>query len=257
VRNVYLPRNTTRGLVGSSALLTAESAEPSDAINPYEAARLTATKRHARRRPPSPHALVGTWLQWTRSSIKHAPEPEVRADAVRLNGTLVRTARKLAKAAARQRHTNLARAPRHTARPAPRSGRGHRGSSDARAPGDGGEGPSDPDSTHRVVASRPPLLSAPPSQYATAPIRSSRRPSVPAAARCPRAETAGARGFRRFNWQLGDHVGLARVADRQESLLVLRFGDFLRFCRFRDLAKSGVPKPLSRHQESTSPVGAP
>jgi hypothetical protein len=80
---------------------------------------------------------------------------------------------------------------------------------------------------------------------------------VPAAARCTRAETAGARGFRRFNWRLGDHFGLVLAADRQESLLVLRFGDFLRSCRFRDLAKSGVPKTLSRHQESTSPVGAP
>jgi hypothetical protein len=150
--------------------MTAESAEPDEAINPYEAARLIATKQHARLRPPRPHALVATWLQWTRSSIKHAPDPGVRADAVRLNCALARTARKLAKAAARQRHTNLARArgSHHTARPAPRSGRGHRGSSDPRAPGDGGEGPSDPDSS-RCVASPSPLFSSQPSQYATAP----------------------------------------------------------------------------------------
>lgn len=57
--------------------------------------------------------------------------------------------------------------------------------------------------------------------------------------------------------QTGDHSGLVLAADREESLLVLWPGEFLRTCAFRDLVENGVPKTLSRHPESTSPVGAP
>jgi hypothetical protein len=52
----------------------------------------------------------------------------------------------------------------------------------------------------------------------------------------------------------GDRLVLA--ADREEPLLVLRLGEFLSTCAFRDLVENGVPKTLPRHQESTSPVGA-
>lgn len=45
---------------------------------------------------------------------------------------------------------------------------------------------------------------------------------------------AGARGVDALYRWLGDGFGLVVAADREEPLLVLRLGDFLRACRFRE-----------------------
>jgi len=53
---------------------------------------------------------------------------------------------------------------------------------------------------------------------------------------------ARAAGFRRLYRWLGPHFGLVVAADRAEPLVVIRLGDFLRHCAFRDR----VPVPRQK-----------
>ena len=53
---------------------------------------------------------------------------------------------------------------------------------------------------------------------------------------------ARAAGFRRLYGWLGPHFGLIVAADREEPLVVLRLGDFLRQCSFRDRVLGPRPK---------------
>ena len=54
---------------------------------------------------------------------------------------------------------------------------------------------------------------------------------------------ARARGFRQLYRWLGErHFGVVIAADREEPLLVIRLGDFLRHCAFREPAQEGRPK---------------
>ncbi len=46
-----------------------------------------------------------------------------------------------------------------------------------------------------------------------------------------------ARGVNALHRWLGDQFGLILAADREEPLIVLRLGDFLRACRFREREK--------------------
>ena len=55
--------------------------------------------------------------------------------------------------------------------------------------------------------------------------------------------TARAAGFRRLYRWLGPHFGLIVPADRKEPLVVLRLGDLLRRCAFRERALDPRPKP--------------
>jgi len=50
---------------------------------------------------------------------------------------------------------------------------------------------------------------------------------------------------RLYRW-LDGHFGLVLAADRREPLLVVRLGDFLRACRWRDAAQSPGPEPSRR-----------
>ena len=53
---------------------------------------------------------------------------------------------------------------------------------------------------------------------------------------------ARAGGFRQFYRSLKGHFGLVLSANRREPLVVMRLGDFLRHCQFRDSAQTGMPK---------------
>ena len=54
---------------------------------------------------------------------------------------------------------------------------------------------------------------------------------------------ARARGCRHlYRWLGARHFGVIVTADREEPLLVLRLGDFLRQCAFRDGAEPARPK---------------
>jgi hypothetical protein len=48
-----------------------------------------------------------------------------------------------------------------------------------------------------------------------------------------------------YAW-LGAHFGLVVMVDREEPLVVLRLGDFLRNCRFREPSELGRPKTSGR-----------
>lgn len=54
--------------------------------------------------------------------------------------------------------------------------------------------------------------------------------------------------------QLGNHFGLVVATARQEPLLVMRFADFLRQCRFRDPVEGDGPK--TSPEVSATPVGS-
>jgi hypothetical protein len=53
-------------------------------------------------------------------------------------------------------------------------------------------------------------------------------------------------GFRQLYGWIRPHFGVVVAADREEPLLVLRLGDFLRECTFRDPAGPSPPKTLGR-----------
>ncbi len=53
---------------------------------------------------------------------------------------------------------------------------------------------------------------------------------------------ARGKGFRRFYRWMEGRFGLFLAADRKEPLLVLRLGDFLRACRFRDSSENDGSK---------------
>jgi hypothetical protein len=55
--------------------------------------------------------------------------------------------------------------------------------------------------------------------------------------------------------RLGDGFGLVVAADRRQPLVVLRFGDFLRACRFRGPA--GTAGPQSAVTSPSAGQGAP
>ena len=55
---------------------------------------------------------------------------------------------------------------------------------------------------------------------------------------------AHARGLRElYRWLDQSHFGVIVAADRAEPLVVLRLGDFLRQCAFREPAQEGRSKP--------------
>ncbi len=56
---------------------------------------------------------------------------------------------------------------------------------------------------------------------------------------------ARAKGFRRLYSWLEGHFGLVLSSDRCEPLIVLRLGDFLKHCQFRDTSQIAVPKTPS------------
>jgi hypothetical protein len=58
---------------------------------------------------------------------------------------------------------------------------------------------------------------------------------------------ARARGFRRLYGWLKGRFGLVVAADREEPLVVIRLGDFLRACRFREPGTGVVPKGDPAH----------
>jgi hypothetical protein len=57
---------------------------------------------------------------------------------------------------------------------------------------------------------------------------------------------ARGKGFRKLYRRLEGHFGLVLAADRREPLLVMRLGDFLRSCRFRDVPNLAGSKTLVR-----------
>ena len=65
---------------------------------------------------------------------------------------------------------------------------------------------------------------------------------------------ARAAGFRQLYRWLGDrHFGLIVTADRQEPLLVLRLGDFLRQCAFREPSQNQRPKSPDAVSDTQTP----
>ena len=63
---------------------------------------------------------------------------------------------------------------------------------------------------------------------------------------------ARAVGFRQlYRWLAERHFGLIVVADRHEPLLVIRFGNFLRKCSFRESTQTPRPKMSQRVSDAS------